>query len=194
MRTSPRSRSTPPSCSPGPHGMTRIRVATCEMPPIGRLWGGPGGLTTKIHLVADGRCRRIVSSSRPASGTTRCLRAGDGRRAHPASPCRPAPAPDRVLADKAYPNKAIQRAPEPPRDPDHHSRASRPAGAPRPARTPGRTASRLRPTALPAARCCRELHSSKSSVRSPALRQARVRLPGHRRRWIDQNLAPSPGA
>jgi transposase len=69
-----------------------------------------GGLSTKIHLLADSRCRplaRLTSAGQrhdslafiPLMGTLRIARRGRGR---------PRTRPGRLLADKAYSSKAIR--------------------------------------------------------------------------------------
>lgn len=70
-----------------------------------------GGLSTKIHLAADLRCRpvaRVLSAGQrhdsiafdAVLANVRIARAGRGR---------PRTRPDRILADKAYSNNAIRR-------------------------------------------------------------------------------------
>jgi transposase len=69
-----------------------------------------GGLTTKIHLLADRRCRplvRVTSAGqrhdslafRPLMDRLRIARRGPGR---------PRTRPDRLLGDKAYSNRTIR--------------------------------------------------------------------------------------
>jgi transposase len=69
-----------------------------------------GGLTTKVHLVADRRCRPlsrfITPGQRHDSVAFEPLMAG--LRIHRLRAGRPRTRPDVVLADKAYSNKAIR--------------------------------------------------------------------------------------
>lgn len=69
-----------------------------------------GGLTTKIHLAADSRCRPI--SRVTTAGHRHDSLAFDplmaGIRIHRHGPGRPRTRPDRVLADKAYSSTAIR--------------------------------------------------------------------------------------
>lgn len=69
-----------------------------------------GGLSTKIHLLADSRCRplaRVTTAGQrhdsvafqPLMGTLRIVRVGPGR---------PRTRPGQLLADKAYSNRAIR--------------------------------------------------------------------------------------
>jgi transposase len=87
--------------------MARIHAAEQDREALGR---SRGGVTTKIHLVADRRCRplaRLLSAGQrhdslafmPVLGLLAIRRPGVGR---------PRTRPDRVLADKAYSNKAIR--------------------------------------------------------------------------------------
>ena len=103
------SRSTPPSSAlistpPGP-----VKSAPADEPHDHALGRSRGGLTTKIHLAADSRCRPPAFVLTPG-------RAGDA----PAFPevmaqlrvsrpiGRPRTTPDVVLADKAYSSRAIR--------------------------------------------------------------------------------------
>jgi hypothetical protein len=87
-----------------------IHAAEQDREALGR---SRGGVTTKIHLVADLRCRplaRLTSAGQrhdslafvPVLGQLAIRRRGPGR---------PRTRPNRVLADKAYSNKPVIRTP-----------------------------------------------------------------------------------
>ncbi len=67
-----------------------------------------GGLSTKIHLVADRRCRPIVTLLTPGQhgDSPRFIPLIDSIRIRPGGVGRPRKRPVRVLADKAYSSKA----------------------------------------------------------------------------------------
>jgi transposase len=101
----------PPSCSQGAASNDKNSYADPRDVPDREASGrSRGGLTTKIHLVADGRCRPIAQfitpdqrhdsvTFEPVMAAVCIRRRGAGR---------PRTRPDRVLADKAYSNKAIR--------------------------------------------------------------------------------------
>ena len=71
-----------------------------------------GGLSTKIHLAADARCRpvaRVLSAGQRHDSIAFDAVMSDVRVARPGRG-RPRTRPDRVLADKAYSNRAIGSA------------------------------------------------------------------------------------
>ena len=71
-----------------------------------------GGLSTKIHLAADARCRpvaRVLSAGQRHDSIAFDAVMSDVRVARPGRG-RPRTRPDRVLADKAYSNRAIRSA------------------------------------------------------------------------------------
>jgi transposase len=67
-----------------------------------------GGLTSKIHLVADGRGRPLAFLLTPANVNDTSVMAGTLERIQvPRSgPGRPRSRPERVIADKGYPSRA----------------------------------------------------------------------------------------
>jgi transposase len=102
-----------------------------------------GGLSTKVHLAADGRCRPLAlivtagqAGDAPAFGdvmaAVRVPRTGAGR---------PRTRPDAVLADRAYPSRAIRHhlhrrgiravIPEPADQQNNRKRRGRAGGRPR---------------------------------------------------------------
>jgi len=101
-----------------------------------------GGVTTKIHLVADRRCRpqsRVVTAGqRHDSIAFDAVMAGI--RVRRPGPGRPRTRPDRLLGDKAYSSKAIRAAlrrrgiavtiPEPDDQKDNRARRGRRGGRP----------------------------------------------------------------
>jgi transposase len=83
-----------------------VRATCADLEGLGR---SRGGLSTKIHLLADSRCRplaRVTTAGQrhdslafePLMGRLRIRRLGSGR---------PRTRPDRLLADKAYSNRTI---------------------------------------------------------------------------------------
>jgi transposase len=77
----------------------------------GRRWGrSRGGLTTKIHLAADTRCRPIcrVTTAGQRHDSVAFDPVMDGIRIHRRGPGRPRTRPGRILADKAYSSRAIR--------------------------------------------------------------------------------------
>lgn len=69
-----------------------------------------GGLTTKIHLAADPRCRPISRVTTPGQRNDAVVfdRVMAGIRIGRLGPGRPRTRPDRVLSDKAYSSRAIR--------------------------------------------------------------------------------------
>lgn len=69
-----------------------------------------GGLSTKIHLAADLRCRPVVTATSPGQRADSVMfPAVLGLIRYPTSgPGRPRTTPGRVLADKAYSSRAIR--------------------------------------------------------------------------------------
>ena len=134
--------------------MTRTRR------PPGRRGPGPegrealgrsrGGLTTKVHLLADSGCRplaRVTSAGQrhdslafiPLMGRLKIARRGPGR---------PRTRPGQVLAGKAYSQQGDPRSPAATRHQGHHPRTRGPGDAPPPpARRPRRAATRIDPIA-----------------------------------------------
>ncbi|GGX67290.1 IS5 family transposase [Streptomyces hiroshimensis] len=82
-----------PADEPGDHALGRSR----------------GGLTTKIHLAADGRCRPLHFVLTPGQAGD-ALAFGQGMAAIlvPRPVGRPRVRPEAALADKAYPSRAIR--------------------------------------------------------------------------------------
>ena len=84
-----------------------IHAAVQDREALGR---SRGGVTTKIHLVADLRCRplaRLTSAGQRHDSLAFVAVLGQLAIRRP-GPGRPRTRPDRVLADKAYSNKAIR--------------------------------------------------------------------------------------
>lgn len=107
LPTSPRRSSRPPRWTQGAGSNDTQAAGKPGREALGR---SRGGLTTKIHLAADTRCRPI---SRATTGGQRhdslafgavMARIRIGRRGHG----RPRTRPGRVLADKAYSSRAIR--------------------------------------------------------------------------------------
>jgi len=69
-----------------------------------------GGLTTKVHLVADSRCRVLARLTSPGQrhDSLAFIPVLAGVRIGRRGPGRPRTRPRRVLADKAYSSKAIR--------------------------------------------------------------------------------------
>jgi Transposase DDE domain len=152
-----------------------------------------GGLSTKIHLAADRRCRpvaRILSPGQhgdcprfiPLMQAVRIARRGLGR---------PRTRPGAAMGDKAYSSAAnraylrkrgIKAVIPVEEDQKKHRRGRGRAG--------GRAA-RLRRRTLQGAQHRRALFRQAQAVpcRRDPLRQARVHVPGHRRRRVDPDLA-----
>jgi hypothetical protein len=146
-----------------------------------------GGLTTKVHLVADGNCRPLAFVlTAGQAGDAPTFTAVMARLRVPRRRGRPRTRPDMVMADKAYSSRAIR---------DHLRmrgiravipRSGRSAEPPATSRQPRRQATGLRPRDLQAAQHRRAVHQPPETVarhRHP-LREDRHHLPGrtpHRR-------------
>ncbi|MET7942445.1 IS5 family transposase, partial [Streptomyces sp. NPDC005302] len=69
-----------------------------------------GGLTTKVHLAADGRCRPLAFALTPGqAGDAPAFEQVMARIRVPRPVGRPRSTPAAVLADKAYSSRAIRR-------------------------------------------------------------------------------------
>ncbi len=79
-----------------------------EEPPDHAVGRSRGGLTSKIHLVADGKGRplSLVLTGGNVNDTTMLVETIDRIRVPRIGPGRPRVRPDRVLADKGYPSRA----------------------------------------------------------------------------------------
>lgn len=78
-----------------------------EEPPDHSIGRSRGGLTTKSHLVCDGKGRALAFILTPGQAAdTSMLTATLGEIRVPGSRGRPRARPDRVLADKGYPSRA----------------------------------------------------------------------------------------
>lgn len=77
-------------------------------PPDHAIGRSRGGLTTKVHLVADGRGRPLgmMVTGGNVNDTTMMAAVLEDIRVPRAGKGRPRTRPDRVLADKGYPSKA----------------------------------------------------------------------------------------
>ncbi|MCX5381577.1 IS5 family transposase [Streptomyces sp. NBC_00091] len=92
--------------------------ARCRVPSKGALVGEPddhalgrsrGGLTTKVHLAADSRCRPLAFVLTPGqAGDAPAFPDVMARLRVPRPIGRPRTTPDAVLADKAYSSRAIR--------------------------------------------------------------------------------------
>ncbi len=76
-----------------------------------RTTDGPGGLTTKVHLACDGRGLPLAVLVAPGNvnGSTAFDAVLDAVRVPWSGVGRPRRRPDTVIADKAYPARAIRR-------------------------------------------------------------------------------------
>lgn len=79
-----------------------------EEPPDHAIGRSRGGLTSKIHLVADGRGRPLSMVLTPGNINDTTMLADTIERIRVPGPAlgRPRTRPDRVLADKGYPSRA----------------------------------------------------------------------------------------
>ncbi|MGW9172321.1 transposase [Streptomyces decoyicus] len=151
-----------------------------------------GGFTTRIHLVAEGRCRPLTLVLTPAHygdgpQLERVLeqvfvpRTGVGR---------PSTRPDRVLADKSYTSRRNRRYLR--RRGIRHTIPERldQQKPPQP-RLPRRSSHRLRQRALQEAQHRRTHHQPAEGLpcRRHPLRKARIHLPRHRRARASHDLA-----
>ena len=189
-----------PAERPGPHGAP----PNDKNPPLWmhRARQGPGGagrsrggLTSKIHLLADAGCRplaRVTSAGQRHDSLAfaplmdRLKIARRGRR-------RPRTRPGQVLADKAYSSTAIRAhlrrrgikatIPEPADQIRHRLRRGSSGGR-----------RRIRPRRLQGAqyRRARLYRLRRAPGGRHPVRQTRLRSTGHRRRRRDPHLAPRP--
>ncbi|WP_369149506.1 transposase [Streptomyces sp. R44] len=174
------------SCAPA-RGRGPQKGAPAGEPADHAIGRSRGGLTTKIHLAADGRCRPLAFVlAAGQAGDALAFTAVMARLRVPRPRGRPRTRPDVVLADKAYSSRAIR---------DHlRARGIRTvipipadqAREPAAARQPRRQAARLRPRGIQAAQHRRAVHQPPQAVarhRHP-LREDRHHLPrrtAHRR-------------
>jgi hypothetical protein len=150
-------------------------------------------LSTKIHLTSDDRARpmsRIITPGQrydavvfePVMAGIRIRRGGRGR---------PRTRPDRVLCDKAYSNRRIRTElrrrwiktiiPERIDQQAHRARKGSQGGRP----------PQFDPETTKAARLSSAASTSSNSFAPwPPVTTTRIHLPRHRRRRLDQNLAP----
>jgi Putative transposase of IS4/5 family (DUF4096) len=172
----------------------KIRADVHDREALGR---SRGGLTTKVHVVADRRCRpvaRVITSGQRHDSIAftavmdriRIHRRGPGPAPHPP---RPDPGRQGVL------KPSHPKQPAPPGHPGVHPRACRPTSPSRPARPTRQPATHLRRRDLQVAQRRGALHQQAQATpgRCHPLRQARVHVPGNRRRSTHQDLAARPG-
>jgi hypothetical protein len=156
-----------------------------------------GGWTTKIHLIADRRCRpiaRLTSAGQhadcprfiPLMEQIRIVRRGLGR---------PRRTPGAALADKAYSSKAQPCLPTPAQHSSGHPGQGGSEGQPAQAWLGRWPTSGVRSRALQGTQHRRTLRQQAQELPSSGyqIRQARTHLPGHHRRRLDPDLAPRPG-
>jgi transposase len=117
-------------------------IARPDEPADHALGRSRGGLTTKIHGAADGRCRSlaICVTAGQVHDTTQFAAVLVGIRVPRTGPGRPRTCPDRIVADKAYSsraNRALLRRrsighiiPEPADQQAHRARRGRRGGRP----------------------------------------------------------------
>jgi transposase len=101
----------PPSCSQGAASNEKnFGADPRDIPDREALGRSRGGLTTKIHLAADSRCRPIARLITPGQrhDSVAFEPVMAAVRIRPRGAGRPRTRPDRVLADKAYSSKAIR--------------------------------------------------------------------------------------
>lgn len=77
-------------------------------PPDHAIGRSRGGLTSKVHLISDGRGRplNLIITAANINDTTMLSAVVDGIRVAGAGPGRPRTRPEVVLADKGYPSRA----------------------------------------------------------------------------------------
>jgi hypothetical protein len=156
-----------------------------------------GGLTTKIHLAADLRCRPVarLTSAGQHGDSPRFIPLMDAIRIQRRGKGRPRRRPGRAMADKAYSsagNRAwLRQHPHP----GGHPRQGRPEETPPQPRPRGRPPAGLRRRLVQEAQHRRALLQQAQAVprRRHPIRQTRADLPGHHRRRLDQHLATRPG-
>ena len=192
-RMSPRRSSRRPSWTPGAPSNYRDRTRQPGRESLGR---SRGGLTSKIHLAADARCRpiaRITTAGHrhdslafaPLMAAIRIGRRGPGR---------PRTRPGQVRADKAYSTRAIRaylrrhriRAVIPEPADQTRNRAARGRGGGRPPVFDAETY-RHRNTVEHAINKLEE-----PPRRRHPIRQTQRHLPRNHRRRLDPHLAPRP--
>ena len=206
-----RSASIPPWCgrisTPPGHAMRCPRSWSRGAPPNDKnraprpgreaLGRSRGGLSTKIHLAADRRCRPVsrIPHRRPAWRLPAV---------HPAAGAGPhRPPRERTAAYPARPGEGRQGVliggqpllSTPPRHRRRHPGQGRPEETPPRTRPGRRPPARLRRRTLPRAQHRRALLQQAQAVprcRDP-LSQARLHVPGHGRRRLDPDLATKPG-
>jgi len=136
-------RSSPAPRSAGGAGSNDTKIDT---QPRGEALGrSRAGLTTKIHLAADTRCRPL-SRITTAGHRHDCLAfeaVMAGIRIRRQGPGRARTRPGQVLGDKAYSNRAILPPATTP-DQDDYPRTSQPTNPPSATRPPRRTATTIR--------------------------------------------------
>jgi Transposase DDE domain len=194
--------STPPApAGPPPLTCPRGALANDKNPGGGKadregLGRSRGGLSTKIHLAADRRCRPLTRITTPGQHgdcpqfiplmqAIRIGRRGKGQ---------PRTRPGRAMADKAYSsaaNRAYLRRRGIKAVIPRQGRPEKPPSHPRPLRRPP---ARVRPRPLPRAqhRRARLRQAQAIQGRGNPIRQARAHLPGHRGCRLNQNLATRP--
>jgi transposase len=105
-----RCRPTPAWCAPTSTPPAPARGLTPEASAAQQGLGrSRGGLSTKVHLLGDGRGRPLVTRTTPgqAADTTQLLGLGDAVRVpRPGGVGRPRVRPDHLVADKAYSSRA----------------------------------------------------------------------------------------
>jgi transposase len=180
-----------PSTSRKRNGEDHKRV-TAGREALGR---SRGGLSTKIHPVADRRCRPINRLTTPGPlgdspqfiPLTESIRIRAGVRPGPASG-------PRALADKAYSSRAdrvyLRKAGYKRSFRSRKTRRSTDASAARPVAVRPASTSSVTRNATPWSGAST---SSASSMPWPPIQQEGTRLPGHHRRRLDPHLAPAPG-
>lgn len=107
-RSTPRScvcTSTVPPCH-APQGALQNYKKFGDEPPDHAIGRSRGGLTTKTHLVCDGKGRALAFTLTPGQAAdTSMLTATLSEIRVPGARGRPRSRPDRVLADKGYPSR-----------------------------------------------------------------------------------------
>ena len=93
---------------PGTQGAGANYKKTGPEPPDHAIGRSRGGLTSKIHLVADGKGRMLsaVLTAGNVNDTTMLAAVMDEISVPRSGPGRPRQRPDRLLADKGYPSKS----------------------------------------------------------------------------------------
>ena len=155
-----------------------------------------GGLTCKIHLAADRRCRPIsrVTTAGQRHDSLAFQPVMAGIRIRRRGPGRPRTRPGRVLGDKAYSSRAIRAhlrrrrikatIPEPADQCKNRLRRGRNGGRP-----PAFDAETLQAAQR---RRARDQQAQGPPRGGHPLRQTRLHVPRNRRCRLDQDLAPRP--